>query len=669
MLLAADGSVELTGIYRSIILIRRFEELVLALRRDRLVEGSIHPCAGQEAIPVGACTALGEDDRVVATYRGHGWAIARGVPLDALLAEICHRATGVNGGRGGSAHLMAPRYGLLGENSIVGAGVPMAAGAALASQASGSDRVVLVSFGDGATSQGATHEGLVFAVSRRLPLVFLCENNGWSEMTPISRIVPVENLSMRAAGYGLPGVSVDGTDPIAVGEAVAEATARARAGGGPTLIEARCRRLWGHYNADVEHYRPRDDRIAARDADPVVSLRGRLLESGVDGGDLDRIEGEVDDALDQVRAKVLGDPPPDVAAATRHVHAATKRPTSGDPVEEQELSYVGAVREALRRELSSRPEVVVYGEDVGYAGGIFGATKGLQTEFGEARVFDTPIAEAAILGSAVGAALEGMRPVVEIMWGDFLLVALDQLINQAANVRYLSEGQHGAPLVVRTQQGATPGSCAQHSQSLEALLAHIPGLRIGIPSTPQDAYSMLRAAVADDDPVVLFESRALYQTQQVVQLGGQREAAAGARLRREGGDVAIISWGRMTTRSIEAASLLADSGVDATVLDLRWLSPLDEEAIGQAVSQTKRVLVVHEANLTGGFGAEVAAQVSERFFGDLAAPVRRIGVPNSRIPAAPGLQSALLPSAETIAAAAAELAHAGEGHPKGRIGK
>jgi 2-oxoisovalerate dehydrogenase E1 component len=331
----------------------------------------------------------------------------------------------------------------------------------------------------------------------------------------------------------------------------------------------------------------------------------------------------------------------------------------GDPVEDQELSYVKAVNEALRRELSSRPEVVVYGEDVGYAGGIFGATKGLQEEFGEARVFDTPIAEAAILGSAVGAALEGLRPVVEIMWGDFLLVALDQLVNQAANVRYVSEGRHAAPLVVRTQQGATPGSCAQHSQSLEALLAHIPGLRVGVPSTPQDAYSMLRAAVADDDPVVLFESRALYQTQQVVNLGGQREAVGGARVRHEGADVTIISWGRMATRSVEAASLLAEQGIGATVLDLRWLSPLDEQTIGQAASHTKRVLIVHEANVTGGFGAEVAAHVSERFFNQLAAPVRRVGVPNSRIPAAPALQSALLPSAETIAAAAVELARQG----------
>jgi 2-oxoisovalerate dehydrogenase E1 component len=655
MLSATGTSAELTGLYRSMVLIRRFEERVLDLRRDRVVAGSVHLCAGQEAIPVGATAALGPDDRVVATYRGHGWALATGVPLDQLLAEICHRATGINGGRGGSAHLMAPEHGFLGENSIVGAGIPIADGAALASQISGTGRVVVASFGDGATSQGATHEGFVFAVARRLPVIFVCENNGWSEMTPISRIVPVEDLSARAAGYGFPGLSVDGTDPVAVTDAMAEAVARARSGDGPTLVEARCRRLWGHYNADVEHYRPRDDRLAARNADPVVALRRRLLADGVDESALDELDDGVRASLDAAVARVLDDPPPDAVTARRHVYGHSVEPTPGDPAEERELKYVKAVNEALRRELSSRPEVVVYGEDVGQAGGIFGATKGLQEEFGQARVFDTPIAEAAILGSAVGASLEGLRPVVEIMWGDFLLVALDQLVNQAANVRYVSQGRHGAPLVVRTQEGVTPGSCAQHSQSLEALLAHVPGLRVGVPATPQDAYSMLRAAIADVDPVVLFESRALYQIEQLVQLGGPIEGVGGARVRCAGGDLTIISWGQMATKACEAASRLAEQDVGATVLDLRWLSPLDEEAVDEAVGRTKRVLIVHEANLTGGFGAEVAARVSERFFAELEVPVRRVGVPDSRIPAAPALQEALVPSVERIAAAAVEL--------------
>jgi pyruvate/2-oxoglutarate/acetoin dehydrogenase E1 component len=242
------------------------------------------------------------------------------------------------------------------------------------------------------------------------------------------------------------------------------------------------------------------------------------------------------------------------------------------------------------------------------------------------------------------------------MWGDFLLVALDQLINQAANIRYVSRGCHAAPLVVRTQQGATPGSCAQHSQSLEALLAHIPGLRVGVPSTPQDAHAMLRAAVADDDPVVLFEARALYQRKQIVQLGGQREGVGGARVRREGDEVAILSWGPMALAAEEAADALAGRGVNATVVDLRWLAPLDDDAIGAVVGRTNRVLIAHEANVTGGFGAEIAARIGERHFGDLDAPVRRVGAPDVRLPPTPALQAALLPSAASIAQAARQLA-------------
>jgi len=646
--------------YRSMITIRGFEERALALRRADEIAGSIHLSTGQEAIPVGALSALEPTDRVVATYRGHGWAIACGVPLDALMAEVCQRETGVNGGRGGSAHLMSPAHGLLGENSIVAAGVPIAAGAALAAQLTGGDQVVIVSVGDGATSQGALHEALVFAAFKQLPLIVMCENNGWSEMTPIDAIVPVERLSARAAGYGIPGVTIDGDDPGVVRDAVAEAAARARGGGGPSFIEARCHRLGAHYNGDVEHYRPQADRDAAVAADPVAALRRRLLADGAEEGELAAVERAVAEELDAARDAAVAAPHPDPSGAREHVHG---RPAAaagtGEPAGEQELTYVKAVTEAMRRELRARPEVVVYGEDVGASGGIFGATRQLQEEFGADRVFDSPIAESAILGSAVGAALEGLRPIVEIMWGDFLLVALDQLVNQAANVRYVSRGQHCAPLVVRTQQGATPGSCAQHSQSLEALLAHIPGLRVGIPATPQDAHAMLRAAVADDDPVILFESRALYQQKGNVCLGGEREGVGGARLRRAGDDVAIVCWGPAVLLAQQAAEQLAADGIEATVLDLRWLSPLDDAAIAAAVERTGRVLVAHEANVTGGFGGEIAARVCEQWFDALDAPVRRLGALDSRIPPAPGLRAALLPSADGIARAATELVRVG----------
>ena len=636
--------------YRQMLIIRRFEErcLELSTAAEPAMAGSLHFCAGQEAIPVGAMAAIGREDRVVATYRGHGWALERGVGIDELLAECCHRASGINGGRAGSPYVMAPWLGFVGENSIVGAGVPIAAGCALASVFLGTGRIAVVTFGDGAINQGALHEGIAFAAARRLPVVLVCENNAWSEMTPISETVPFTRLADRAIGYGIPAVTIDGCDPFAVRDAIAEAAARARRGEGPTFVECDTVRLMAHYNRDIEHYRPADDLEAARARDPIPRAR-TAAELSSSEAEVAAVELEVQELIDAATERALSAPAPDPGTARQHVVAETSADMQGAPGGGLEtLTFAQAANRALGKELESRPEVVVFGEDVGFAGGIFGVSRGLQKEFGAHRVFDTPISESAILGAALGASLEGLRPVVEVMWADFLLVALDQLVNQAANVRYVTSGRAHAPFVVRTQQGATPGSCAQHSQSLEALLAHIPGLRVGLPSTPQDAYSMLRAAVADDDPCVIIESRALYQQEGDVDQG-LLEPVGGARIRRSGADAVIITWGTMVQRSLEATSLLATEGIDVGVLDLRWLSPLDEAAIAAAVRAANgHVVVVHEANRTGGFGAEVAAGIAEHLLYELDAPVIRLGTPDVRMPAAPVLQAALIPSALTI---------------------
>jgi 2-oxoisovalerate dehydrogenase E1 component len=313
------------------------------------------------------------------------------------------------------------------------------------------------------------------------------------------------------------------------------------------------------------------------------------------------------------------------------------------------VSFIQAVNEALSRELETRPEVLVYGEDVGQAGGIFGASRGLQKRFGADRVFDTPISESAILGSAVGAALMGKKPIVEIMWADFMLVALDQIINQAANVRYITGGRSGAPIVVRTQQGVTPGSCAQHSQSLEALLAHIPGLRIAIPATPQDAYSILRAATAASDPCVVFEARSLYQTTGEVHFSDLIEPIGKSRLHKPGRDAMIVTWGTTLAVALDAAGKLAEQGLDVGVLDLRWLCPLDEDGLRAAVkSASGRALILHEANRTGGFGAEIVARLHELFANDLPLTLARLATPDMRIPASPVLQRALIPTSDKV---------------------
>lgn len=649
--------------YQRMHFIRQFEKLCwdLSAAQPPAIAGSIHLCAGQEAVPVGAAAVLEARDRVVATYRGHGWALECGVTAYEMLAEICQRADGINGGRAGSPFVMAPARGFIGENSIVGAGVPIAAGVAMAQQAQPSGGVTLVSFGDGAMNQGALHEGFVFAVARKLPVVFVLEHNGWSEMTPLARIVPLDRLARRAAGYGMPSATIDGADPFAVRETLKQAVEQARAGQGPSLIECRVPRLWGHYNRDIEHYRSKEDRADAERRDPVAVLGQRLVEAGMSGGELDSLRAQNDETLAQLKDKALAAARPAPETATHHIVAPSRVPADPAPAAEEikPLTYIQTVTETLRLELARRPDVLVYGEDCGGSGGIFGATRNLQREFGEARVFDTPIAEAAILGSAVGAAMCGMRPVVEIMWGDFMLVALDQIINQAANIRYVTRGEATAPMVVRTQQGATPGSCAQHSQCLEALLFHIPGIKLGLPANAQDAHDMLRAAIADPDPVVIIEARALYQKKMDVRLGGGIEAAAGARWRREGRDASIVAWGTAVDLALEAASALAAEGIEAGVLDLRWLAPLDWAALDAAVEAgSGRVAVVHEANVTGGVGAEIAASLAERHGRRLAKPVARVGAANSRMPSAPILQAEILPSAARVAAAIRALVEA-----------
>jgi len=646
-------STTLESLYKTMLLTRRFEERILELHGSEIV-GSVHPCLGQEAIPAGALTALRSDDRVIATYRGHGWAIACGVPLASLAAEIMGRETGTNGGRAGSAYLTSPAHRFVGENSIVGAGLPIGCGFGIASQFTDDPFVTVVSFGDGATNQGASHEALVFAVARKLPVIFICENNRWSEMTLVADIVPVP-LYERAAAYGLRVGVVDGNDPVAVGAAVAEHAKLARQGKGPAFIECTVERLGAHYHADIEHYRTRADKELAEHADPIPRAYNALLATGSAADDLSELAAAVEAELDDVFAVAQSAPLADGSSARSHVYFDAPAPRPTPLGNGKELTYAAAVNAALERELTERSNAILFGEDIAAPGGTFGVTRNLQKQFGDQRVFDTPIAEAAIFGSAIGSALAGMRPVVEIMFGDFALVALDQLVNQAANVSYVSKGIQSCPILVRTQHAVTPGSCAQHTQALEALLAHIPGLRIGLPASPQDAWAMTRAAIASNDPVILYESRVLYLEKGLVDVDAPVESIGGARLLREGDDITLVSWGRMVPECVRAAQQLASGGVSASVVDLRWLNPLDIDTVVDQVKRTTRLLVVHEANMTGGFGAEVATQVTERCFFELDQPPRRIALPDMRVPAAPTLQVGLVPTAASIASAACEV--------------
>jgi pyruvate dehydrogenase E1 component beta subunit/2-oxoisovalerate dehydrogenase E1 component len=318
------------------------------------------------------------------------------------------------------------------------------------------------------------------------------------------------------------------------------------------------------------------------------------------------------------------------------------------------LNYGGAVNAALARSLEDYPEAILYGEDVALPGGVFGVTRGLRKAFGN-RVFDTPISETAMLGAAVGAAMMGRRPIVEIMWIDFALVAFDQIVNQAANVRYVSEGRLHAPLTIRTQQGNAPGACAQHSQNLEALLLHVPGIRVAMPTVPQDAHDVLLSAIGCDDPVVVIENRTLYAGEKAeIVVGDDPAPIGGHRLRRAGDDVTVVTWGSITRQVEAAVDEVAGDGITADVIEAVWLDPFDTDAVLASVERTGRLLVCHEANQTGGFGAEVVARVCEAGVPLRAAP-RRVATPDLRIPAAVELAQAAIPQRADVVAALRQL--------------
>jgi pyruvate/2-oxoglutarate/acetoin dehydrogenase E1 component len=315
-----------------------------------------------------------------------------------------------------------------------------------------------------------------------------------------------------------------------------------------------------------------------------------------------------------------------------------------------ELTYIQAVNEALRWGLTTYPEAILFGEDVAIPGGPYGASRNLLREF-RRRVFDTPISEAAMVGAATGAAMRGLRPILEIMYVDFTLVAFDQIVNQLANVRYVSRGAFTAPVTIRTQQGVTPGTCAQHTQSLEAHFAHTPGLHVGLPANPADAYEMLRSAIADPDPVLIIEHRALYGSKGTIPLNGPVAPVGGAHVVRGGRDATLVSWSRMVHVAAEAADVLASRGIMVDLIDLRWLAPLDMATVVRSLERTGRLVIAHEAHHTGGYGAEIAARVAGEAFWALDAPIERVATPDIRMPAAANLQEALLPGVDALVAA------------------
>jgi 2-oxoisovalerate dehydrogenase E1 component len=623
------------------------------------------PATGQEAIAAALGTVLRTDDQLVSTYRGLHDQIAKGVPLGPLVAEILTRGTGVNGGKGGAMHIAHPPSGLVLSTGIVGSGLPIAVGVALASHLRGDSRVTVASFGDGATGTGSFHEAVNLAALWRLPVVFLCQNNRFAEMTPTAHAQPVADVVDRAGGYGIPGVRVDGNDPDAVHAALDDAVSRARDGGGPTLLECVTFRLWGHYFGDPMRYIPPDELAEARGADPVARYRSRLLDDGVldEQAALDIEQGARAEVESAFVAALAAEPPAPEDADTDIYGSGPPASTTDatDATRDGTATTTRSMREALNlaldEALAADPSVLLIGEDLADpAGGISQVTRGLSTIHGSDRVRDTPISESAIVGAAVGAAAVGMRPVAELMIMDFISIGLDQLVNHAAKARFMSGGHLRIPLTLRTAVFGGIGSGATHSQTLEAWLAHIPGLKVVIPSTPADAKGLLTSCIFDDDPCVFIENVALYGTKGPVPDGGFRIPLGTADIKRHGGDVTVVTYGRTVRDALAAAEQLTGEGIDVEVVDLRSLVPLDMGTVLASAARTRRVVVAHHATLSSGFGAEVAARVNEELFGELEAPVARVGARFTAIGSAPSLEAAALPSAATIADAIRRVA-------------
>ncbi|WP_343040166.1 dehydrogenase E1 component subunit alpha/beta [Nitratireductor arenosus] len=641
--------------YADMVRIRGFEERAEALFESGDIKGTAHSCVGQEAIAVGACAVLEPDDYVVSHHRGHGHCIAKGADTERMMAELLGRATGYGHGLGGSMHIAAIDRGILGANGIVGAGIGIGTGAGLSARIRGTRQVCVAFFGDGAANEGIFHEALNLAALWKLPVIFLCENNQYGLSLGVGDASSVAQISARAAAYGMPGETIDGNDVTAVMDSVGAAVLRARDGQGPSLIEGMTYR-WGDHSmrSNLPSYRSGAEEEAwRRDRDPVVHAAGLLAQRQVGEAALARIRAAADEELDQAVSKALGAPEP-----TREIlWPAVQMPAlavvePADPAA-RPLSYVEAIREAMHQSMELDDRVILLGEDVGRIGGLFQCSAGLLETFGPKRVRDTPISENAIINAAVGAALTGLRPVVEVQFFDFITHMMDAIVNQAAKLRFMLGGEIGVPLVVRGPQGGGIRLAAQHSQSLESWFAHIPGLTVIAPSDPYDAKGLLAAAIRDNNPVVFIEHKLLYQRSN----GEVPEAyytlpIGKADIKRVGADVTVVATMAMVSAALSAARTLEREGIGAEVIDPRTLRPLDMDTIIASVRKTNRCVVVHEGWKSYGSGAEISAQIMEQAFDYLDAPVARIGMDEVPMPYNAALERELIPNAARIAEAA-----------------
>ncbi|PZO76669.1 MAG: dehydrogenase [Mesorhizobium amorphae] len=650
----------LLRLYEQMVLLRRFESAAQTACRKGETPGFLHLYIGQEAVAVGVCAHLRSTDWITSTHRGHGHALAKGMDPNVLMAELFGKRDGCCGGRGGTMHLYDRSVGLFGTNGIVAAGISHAVGAGIAARAQGRDDVGVAFFGDGATNHAGFHESLNLAGIQRAPAVFVCENNLYATATPLKSATLNPEIATRAAAYGIPGVAVDGNDVLAVHDAMAEAVRRARRGEGPTLIEAKTYRTVGHHEGDpvTGTYRTQSEVEEWAQRDPVTTFRTRLVDEfeAATAGELDAIDSRVDGIVAQALDFARRSPEPDAATAFHHVFAEplnpaaalAAKPAAGGKV----TGWLDAVRDGIAEEMRRDEAILYLGEGTGERGGTFAHTKNLWNEFGAARMVDTPISEQGFTGAAIGASATGSRTIADLMFSDFLFEAGGQIVLQAAKLRYMSNGQMNAPVVVRVGAGAVRSAGPHHSGAYHPSWAHVPGLIVCMPATPADAKGLMKTALRAGDPVLIFEMKALFASKGEVPDGEHLVPFGVARIAREGKDLTIASAGQLVHRSLEAAEALAAEGIECEVIDLRTIVPLDVKTVAESVAKTHRLLIVDEGWAMCGVGAELGQAMNEVAFDELDAPVARLHTEPVSHPLAPSLERMMLVDTKKIVDAA-----------------
>jgi 2-oxoisovalerate dehydrogenase E1 component len=652
---ASPTHVDLLRLYEQLLRSRLIEEKMLKQLRGGVISKWFSGI-GQEAISVGCTLALQPDEYIFTMHRNLGVFTSRSVPLRRLFAQWQGKPAGFTRGRDRSFHFGSPEHRIVGMISHLGPQLALAAGVALWHKLRGEPKVSLAFTGDGGTSEGDFHEALNIAAVWKLPVIFVIENNGYGLSTPVSEQYACESLADRGAGYGMRALSIDGNDVAEVYRTVSQVAKELRENPEPILIECRTFRVRGHEEASGVKYVPSELIEAWQERDPVDRLAAVVFREGL----LSKAEGtalkqsirqEIEEALAATSEL------PEVTADTERELADRFAPVPEIPPlsigETDELRFVDAVSAGLRMGMKNHPDLVLMGQDIAEYGGVFKITEGFVEAFGRERVRNTPLCESGVVGAALGYAIAGGKALVEMQFGDFVSCGFNQIVNNLAKLHY-RWGQ-AADVVVRLPVGGGVGAGPFHSQTMESWFTSVAGLKIVYPSTPADAKGLLLAALADPNPVLYFEHKALYRSLTgPVSKDGVHTPIGRARIARSGSRLSIITYGMGVHWAERAAGEYGDA---VEIVDLRSLAPLDYDAIRESVSETNRALVLHEASLTGGFGGELAAWIGEHCFEQLDAPVRRLGSLDTPVPFAAALEEQYLPAGRLDAAIRELLAY------------